>query len=571
MEATGDGFTLDGHGATLTGSSGITGVHVGPFAHVTIKNLKIQGLGTGISCQGSSQLTLSNVTISGCGTGILLDKTPEGQIQGVQVHGCGEGVHISGSNKQIVEKCDFSENKRIGLSLDSCTNSVIRDNRINTVGDVSKGVGTGLLISNSSHSQILRNTIVRCAAFGISVTTSAGSGSTDNTLDANDVSWTVSGVGLNAESQSSLKVLDCTAGFCKVGMSLSSCTDALLKGDLFVGNTESGLEQIGGTSNVIDTNVFVKENGGPIALRIVGPISSATGLRVFRNIFQDYLKPVKVENASPVTLQSNLFPGAKSVEADDLVTYVGKKPLVLDSLSDQPKGLDFVPSSGPVAPLPTVYDRIGGITVSSSSPGDFDLIVEGSLTGNFQGEEEVIARYRGELPVDVLFPPRFEAQVRVRVAGDKPMFMPFLALLGDNSIAKDMPADDSADTLFVPGFAVSGDLTTRDHFWKPAKGRAGEWWEVDLKRTENLNAFSVLARVDRPDSFWEKFHIAVSTTGLFQGEETVLVTEPSFSHRPGPNRVYRFAATQGRYVRVYGDVDQENVGLQSFGVYGIRH
>jgi hypothetical protein len=278
-----------------------------------------------------------------------------------------------------------------------------------------------------------------------------------------------------------------------------------------------------------------------------------------------------VENASPVTFQSNSFPGAKSIEPDDLVAFVGKKPLVLDSQNAQPKGLDFVPSSGPVAPLPSVYDRIGGISVSSSTPGDFELLVEGSLTGSFQGEEEVIARYKGELPVDILFPPRFEGQVRVRIAGEKPVFMPFLALLGDNSLAKDMPADDSADTLFVPGFAVSGDLVTKDHYWKPSKGRAGEWWEVDLKRVENLNAFGVWARIDRPDSFWEKFHIATSTTGLFQGEETTLVTEKAFSKAPGPNRVYRFTPTPGRYIRVYGDVDQADVGLQLFGVYGIRH
>jgi hypothetical protein len=134
-----------------------------------------------------------------------------------------------------------------------------------------------------------------------------------------------------------------------------------------------------------------------------------------------------------------------------------------------------------------------------------------------------------------------------------------------------MPADDSADTLFVPAYAVDGQTTTREHYWKPAKGRAGEWWEVDLKRSEVINQFAILARIDRPDSFWNKFHIAVSNTGLFQGEETTVVTEADFAHAPGPLRVYKTTPIQARYIRVYGDVDQADVGLQMFGVYGIRH
>ena len=207
---------------------------------------------------------------------------------------------------------------------------------------------------------------------------------------------------------------------------------------------------------------------------------------------------------------------------------VGKKPLALDSQNSTPKLSEFVLSNGPVAMVPTIYDRVGGISISSSNPGTFELVVEGSLTGFFEGEEQVIGRYRGELPVDIVFPPRFAAQVRTRVVAEKPTYLTFSALLGDNSMAKHQPADDSGD------------------------------------------AVSVLAPPTHPDDFWSKFHVSISSTGLFKGEETLVATETNFSQRPGPLRIYRFPATPGRYIRVYGDQDQTGVLLQQFGVYGIK-
>lgn len=199
-----------------------------------------------------------------------------------------------------------------------------------------------------------------------------------------------------------------------------------------------------------------------------------------------------------------------------------------------------------------------------------EIVVEGSLTGNFLGEEEVLARFKGELPVELTWPPKFEMVVRVRQIAQKPAYVSFLALLGDNSMAHDRPADDSGDTLFTPGRAVDGDTTSPDHAWSPPRGRAGEWWEVDLKYDRTIEAFSVLPGPEKPDGFWQKFHISVSSSGLFKGEEITVVTETDWTQKPGPLRVYRIPPVVGRYVRIYGDQNQQGVQLQQFGVYGVK-
>lgn len=569
MELTGDGAVLDGHGATLTGT-GSAAIHIGAFSHVTIKNVKINGFITGVIAQGASDLTLSNVTITKTHTGVRLEKIAEGLATGLAIHDGKTGIELYGCNKVVLEKSDLSQNAEVGIKLAAATNCIVRDNKVNAIGEGSSS-GMGLSLSDASdHNLFLRNNFVHCTGFGINFSSIGNTPSTDNTFDSNDVSWTVAGTGFAVTQETSNTYLNNTAGYCQRGFFFTKVNASTMKGNLIVGNTEVGLEDLEGAKNTYDTNVFVLENGSQTAMVIKGIPDAPSDFRLYQNVFQDYQKPLHIENASPLSLQSNVFIGTKSTELADIATVVGKKPLALDSQNSTPKLSEFVLSNGPVAMVPTIYDRVGGISISSSNPGTFELVVEGSLTGFFEGEEQVIGRYRGELPVDIVFPPRFAAQVRTRVVAEKPTYLTFSALLGDNSMAKHQPADDSGDTLFVPALAVDGDTTSPDHAWKPPKGKAGEWWEVDLKYQQTIDAVSVLAPPTHPDDFWSKFHVSISSTGLFKGEETLVATETNFSQRPGPLRIYRFPATPGRYIRVYGDQDQTGVLLQQFGVYGIK-
>ena len=66
-----------------------------------------------------------------------------------------------------------------------------------------------------------------------------------------------------------------------------------------------------------------------------------------------------------------------------------------------------------------------------------------------EGEEEVKKRYKGEFPVELTFPPRIVGQVRIR--GALPDGVSSFRCFGDYPVARNMPAEDSEDTLINPG------------------------------------------------------------------------------------------------------------------------
>lgn len=574
MEVVGQSAVLDGHGATLTGSGKGIGLHIGPYGHITVKNLKLSGFATAVLAQSCPDLTLQNVFVTGSEVAIRLEKVSGGLIQGMQVHGCGTGAAMESCTKVIFEKSDLSQNRQFGLQVASCSSCVIRDNKMAAIGEDSKSAGSptgcGISITDSLHSQVLRNVAIHCKSFGIEVSSSSPPTSSDNTIQANEISWTLSGTGLAVRSEADDKILSNAAGFCKVGFQLTSLAKATVNGNLAVGNNESGLIDEKGVANTYDSNAFVAENGGPVAMELKGSEGVASGIRLLQNVFMGYLRPLKIENVSPMTMQSNSFPWLKSADLGDIAAVTGKMPIALDNRNEKPELMDLVNPVGSVAQLPTIYDRFGGVNVASPQQGDIELVVEGSLSGAFEGEQEVLARYKGPLPIDLSFPSRFEMFLRVQPVGAKPVNLTMTALLGDNSMAKDMAADDSGDTLFTPSYAIDGDTITTDNAWKPPKGKAGEWWEVDLKGDKVMTAFSIMPSLASPNDFWTKFHIAISSTGLFKGEETTVLTETNWPAKPGPLRIYRFPPVTGRYIRIYGDVDQQGVQLKQFGVYGVK-
>jgi len=143
--------------------------------------------------------------------------------------------------------------------------------------------------------------------------------------------------------------------------------------------------------------------------------------------------------------------------------------------------------------------------------------------------------------------------------------------MGDQSLCRGKDTEDSADTILQPNEAVDGDTISPDHGWHPATGKAGEWWQVDLKDPQTVTTLSILANTKDPNAFWTKFHIVTSLTGEFHGEETMVATETDWSKKPGPQRVYKISPTVCRYIRIVGDVDQAGVLLAQFQAYGISH
>lgn len=580
IEIAHSGVVFDGHGATLQGTGTGVGIHVGALENVSIKNVKIVGFATGLLAEGSSSLTLVNVSVSGApggasskdSTGFRLERLSGSSLQGVQAHLCTRGALLTGCTKVTIEKSDLSHNGLSGLQLSNSSSCLIRDNNISFTGEGSDPSTThisGLSVENgSSHNQILRNQVVQGKAIGVAVGTVPGPPSTDNTFQGNDVSWT-SGNGFVLHAQPANKLIDNTEGHCQIGILLSNTSETTVKGNLVVGNTKYGVEDDSCLKTDYDTNAFAMDTGSPVAIFFKGTAGQAADIRLFQNIFIDYAKPLKVENTSPMTLNSNTFSGAPSLEIEDLADVIGTKPLALNSQNDKPKSGPFLPSAGMLAALPSIYDHLGGVSVGTMLKPDSEIVIEGSLTGAFMGEEEVLARYKGELPVDISFPPRTVTSIRIKGVPQTPAA--YLILLGDQSLAKNRSAEDNADTLITPNESIDGDTTTPDHGWTPKKGVAGEWWAVDLRVESTLTTFTILPNLKDSNGFWSKFHILVSTTGEFHGEETTVVTEANWGQKPGPLRTYRITPTLGRYIRIVSDVDQQGVRLVQFGAYGLSH
>lgn len=118
-----------------------------------------------------------------------------------------------------------------------------------------------------------------------------------------------------------------------------------------------------------------------------------------------------------------------------------------------------------------------------------------------------------------------------------------------------------------PGKAVDGDKTTFGSAWSGGLLNPGDWWQVDLGSTLNLGKVVIYPYAQNYSDLCKKFHVEVSATGSFSGEQTTVATETNWF--PLKYRSYVFPPTMGRYVRFVCDVTQSWVQLQEFEVYAL--
>jgi len=87
----------------------------------------------------------------------------------------------------------------------------------------------------------------------------------------------------------------------------------------------------------------------------------------------------------------------------------------------------------------------------------------------------------------------------------------------------------------------------------------------------NLYKINVYSFAGNYHDWYGKFHIEVSTTGAFSGEQTTVATETSWdTARSGGQSVsYIFSPIQARYMRIVSDIDQNWVKLEELEVYRI--
>jgi hypothetical protein len=105
---------------------------------------------------------------------------------------------------------------------------------------------------------------------------------------------------------------------------------------------------------------------------------------------------------------------------------------------------------------------------------------------------------------------------------------------------------------------------------------------VDLGAAHEVARVAVYPSAGNPHDWFSAFHLEVSPTGAFAGEQTKVAMEPSWddtrTHADyGIQRlsgfvdhcVYTFAPVTGRYVRLVSDVHQNFVRLQELQVFGL--
>jgi hypothetical protein len=136
-----------------------------------------------------------------------------------------------------------------------------------------------------------------------------------------------------------------------------------------------------------------------------------------------------------------------------------------------------------------------------------------------------------------------------------------------------------------PGQAANandGDTAGKTAAWAPDPPDAGQWWQVDLEKPRQIARVAVYASAGNPHDWYAAFHLEVSPTGAFNGEQKAVPLERNWDETRahadfGLQRlsgfldhcVYTFPPVTGRYVRLVGDVRQNFTQLQEVQIFGL--
>jgi len=116
------------------------------------------------------------------------------------------------------------------------------------------------------------------------------------------------------------------------------------------------------------------------------------------------------------------------------------------------------------------------------------------------------------------------------------------------------------------GLAVDGTVFVDGSAWVPdGQLQVGDWWQIDLGVQRTVAEIAIFPYFINLNDFPYLFHIEVSPTGLFTGEQIRVVTETARPlHSP---LVYDFTPVQGRYVRLISDEQRNWVQMMEFAVF----
>jgi hypothetical protein len=161
------------------------------------------------------------------------------------------------------------------------------------------------------------------------------------------------------------------------------------------------------------------------------------------------------------------------------------------------------------------------------------------------------------------------SQITVTVSNSPgPSYVPENLSLGKSTSASSTDINEALPRNSA--YAVDGNTITSGQVWSAATSNTGEWWEVDLGASHPINRINIYPSATNHHDWYSNFHVEVSTTGVFNGEQTTIITENDWDQtRTGDKYpvTYDFPVVTSRYVRVVSDISQSWTGLQEFQVF----
>ncbi len=127
--------------------------------------------------------------------------------------------------------------------------------------------------------------------------------------------------------------------------------------------------------------------------------------------------------------------------------------------------------------------------------------------------------------------------------------------------------------LWEPGYAVDGDTTTVNRFWRtryyPFTLLEGDWWQVKMNETYWINKIAIYQGQGADADFFVKFHIETSLSGEFQGEQDTIAIINNWGviSQNLKKAVFEVEPLQTRYIRLVNDLMKDWVALQEVQVF----
>jgi parallel beta-helix repeat protein len=136
---------------------------------------------------------------------------------------------------------------------------------------------------------------------------------------------------------------------------------------------------------------------------------------------------------------------------------------------------------------------------------------------------------------------------------------------GSANLAFQKAATASTGAASAPK-AVDGTVFVDGSAWVPVgELQKNDWWQVDLGASRTVAEIAIYPYFINLNDFPYQFHIEVSATGAFAGEQVRVVTETSRPLRQP--LIYGFTPVQGRFVRLISDELRGWVQMMEFAVF----